>query len=154
MKNSESHLGRFAAVLLVWSFVGTACTVTQMQKDNEATAKRIEGKEAMLTDEEAVLRAQRVEQVQLLKDLNGREMNAEELYRRIEKMRQANANMIASNQQLMGRKVQIERELAAASRELQGMSQPATARPDPAAARKLEETKRKLRKALELLAAS
>ena len=154
MRSYKSHRGRLTAVLLVWSFVGGACTVTQMQKDNEAAARRIEGKEAALALAEAALRAQRAEQALLLKDLSSREMIAEELSRRIEKMRQANAGMAASNQQLMARKAQIEAELSAASRELQGLPPFTSSRPDPAAARKLEEAKRKVRKSLELLLAS
>lgn len=154
MRHDTSHRLRLVAAVLIGSMFGSACTVTQMQKDNEAAARRIEGKESTLAQAEAALNAQRAEQAQLLKDLSTREMNAEELTRRIDKMRQANAGMAASNQQLIARKAQIEEELSAASRELQGLPPPAPSRPDPAAAKKLEEAKRKVRKSLELLLAS
>lgn len=147
-KSSISALATVAiAALLLASAAG--CTVMQLKKDVDADELRIAGKEEELKTEEARQASLQEQIATLRKDLETRQVTADDLQSRLAQLQQANANMHARTQEQQALKRRREIKLTTHQKELVDIQQSGATIEEKK--KKLEHLKEEIRKSLNLL---
>ena len=138
---------RAAAMLAVVLVAG--CTVVEENRNLRAQEVRIDQKQVALNQEEAQQRQLRQRQQDLMRDLNNAKLSLDDLQRRIDELRAANARVAATTGQEQARQRRIDQELVSRRGEIGALNKRSDL-PDAEKLKRIETLKRQIHDQLAL----
>jgi len=127
-----------------------ACTLAEQQRRIDRTQQQIVADQATLDAENRKHSELVMERDRLLQDLNTRQMSAQELDARLQKIQEINAATAAHNADAIAKRDENRRQLTNIQQQIRAVEQDPRL-PDPAKQRQLADLKEQTRKMLQII---